>query len=433
MKNLSLILILSTLIFSASSRADAADLSKAGTLAGAGRMKEAYRELFSLLREYPDDDEVNLALARVALAADHPHQAVMAYERLIMKYPTSAIFRREIASAYLALGDKTTAEYYLSFDPALDSDSLGAALKEMGKRYERFHMRGSLRLGTFYDSNANQGLDSNRVNLGDWLVELGDSSKKIGTGGLYLGGNIDTSNRLSRVSPWQFVTDGAFYLRYGFSGSLQDEGQEYSQWWRGAVGFRHVGETDIFDFRVKSEVFDYDFDQTVYAFGAEAAFSHAVSRRWLLITRVSVDARNYVRNDAYNGTYGSIGQYAWWLFGTGDHEFTLGGRFIFGDANYKNYSYDGWELSAAFRFKLSDDLIISPSASYVWENYDGPATALEKENREDRRLRLGLSALKRLNERFSLEMSYNYTDNKSNSDIHKYDRHAVSLGCLWNF
>jgi hypothetical protein len=106
----------------------------------------------------------------------------------------------------------------------------------------------------------------------------------------------------------------------------------------------------------------------------------------------------------------------------------------FGDADFKNYSYDGWEASAWFRFKFPErGLELSPSISYVVENYDGPATILETEDREDRRFRLGLSALRRINDKTSLEASYNYTDNSSNSDVHDYDRHTISLGYVWNF
>lgn len=435
MKTLRQFLVLLTLaaVFQADTLYASELLSKANTLIKDGQTEEAYHLLFSALREDPDSDEINLALARAALASNHPHQAIMAYERLIKKYPGEVMFHREIASAYLSIEDRVTAEHYLRLDPKVNDETIEPVLKDIGKRYERFQKRWTLRAGALYDSNANQGLNSNTINLGDYMLTLSDSAEKVRSGGMYFGGNLDTSYKLSRVTPWHFVSDLAFYMRYGTSGELQDAGQEYSQWWRGAFGFRHVGEGNTLDFRIKGEVFDYDFYETVYSYGGEVTFSHAVSRRWYFITRASIDERNYVRNHPYDGSYGSVGQYSWWLFGKSDHEFTIGGRYVFANADYKDYGYDGWEASAWFRFKLQNGLELSPSLSYTEERYDGPATILETDNRRDKRLRIGLSAAKRLSEKLTLEMSYQYTDNDSNSEIHDYNRHLINVGWVWSF
>ncbi|GHS97574.1 hypothetical protein AGMMS50276_17870 [Synergistales bacterium] len=423
-----LILLTIAIIFRADISLANTELLKAEALMERGHTQEAYKLLFRLLREDPGNDEIDLALARAA-SSHHPHQAVMAYERLIVKYPRQAIFRREIASVYMSVNDPKSAERHLRFDHTLDENARVLFLKDLEKRFDPFQRHWTLRAGTFYDSNANQGLDSNSISLGDYFLTL-DSAKKIHTGGLYFGGNINTSYKLS--SPWQFVTDGAFYLRYGASDELKDVGQEYSQWWRGALGFRRTGETDMLDFRVKGEVFDYDFHETVYSYGGELTFSHAVDRHMFFITRASIEKRDYVRNHAYDGVYASIGEYLWLSFGN-KHEFNIGARLLFADADYDHYDYNGYEASAWFRFRLQNEIEVSPSVSYTKENYDGPATILEYNDREDKRLRLGLSAKKRINENLSLEISYNYTDNNSNSNIHDYNRHVVNLGCAWSF
>ena len=62
-----------------SAKADAAALMQQGKYAS------AYDMYMRLLREAPDDDEINLNLARSSMRSGRYNQAVMAYERLTEK------------------------------------------------------------------------------------------------------------------------------------------------------------------------------------------------------------------------------------------------------------------------------------------------------------------------------------------------------------
>jgi tetratricopeptide (TPR) repeat protein len=61
--------------------------TEAAALLKRGRASDACELYLRLLREVPEDDAVNLGLARAALQAGRWNQAVMAYERLLEKYP----------------------------------------------------------------------------------------------------------------------------------------------------------------------------------------------------------------------------------------------------------------------------------------------------------------------------------------------------------
>jgi tetratricopeptide (TPR) repeat protein len=398
------------------------------SLLESGKPEEAYRLSLSAFRESPDDDGVNLWLARSALASGHPHQAIMAYERLLAKYPSQAEIRREIGQVYMTIGDAATAQMYLD---GLSGTYPGGGSGQTGS-YGRFRRAAKLRFGAFYDSNVNSGLESNGVRIGNWDVSLRDA-EKIPSGGLYLGGNLDVSYRASEDGPWHYVGDMAFNTRYGFDGDLRKIDRTFSQWYRAAAGMRYLSGKNMFEARIKFEILDYDFYQTVYSYGLEAAFAHTVSPRFQLITRVGLDDRRYVRDMVSTGYYWSAGQYARWFFGSSGHEFTIGARYSGGNTRRDLTSYDSWGASAAFLFKLPDGYEIAASVSYAEEQYDGPATMLEAANRRDEILRAGLSATKRINERLSLEAVYSYTDNSSNSAIHDYDRHMTSLGLVWTF
>ncbi|MDR1966144.1 MAG: surface lipoprotein assembly modifier [Synergistaceae bacterium] len=412
--------------------ADPSGLARAAGLLRAGNAEGAYRAYLALLREEPDSDEANLGLARASMAASHPHQAIMAYERMIAKYPSEFGLYREIASAYMSIGDSDMAMRYLSHDTSLAPDDISAWASRVGAAYSRFQSQGKLRFGVMYDSNGNQGPDSNSITLGNIPVILIGAEKEGGFGG-WLAGDCYAAYRTSRSGPWWAVGDAHFYSRLLGSSGLRALDRDHSQWYRLAGGIRHSSPTSLFDLRVKGEIFDYDFYDTVYSFGPELTYTKMFSNSFQLVTRAGIERRDYVRAPDNDGTYGYAGEYARFVFGPMANEFIIGGRVLWADAETDRSSYDGWEISAVARFKLKNRWEFSPSLSYVEERYDAPATILELDGRRDRRFCAGLNALYRINERWSAEMDYSYTENSSNSPLYEYDRHLITLGVVWSF
>jgi tetratricopeptide (TPR) repeat protein len=421
-------------LFEVSAFADfSSGLARASELLRAGHAEDAYRAYLALLREDPDNDEVNLGLTRAALAASHPYQAILAYERLIAKYPAELRLYREIANVYMSIGDSDMATRYLSRDASLAPDDISSWASRVGATYSRFQSHGKLRFGVLYDGNGNQGPDSDRLTLGFWNVTIsGEATAQGGFGG-WLAGDYDASYRTSRGGPWHLVGDAHFYARLLDSGELRSLDQDYSQWYRLAGGIRYSTPASLLDLRIKGEAFDYDFYNTIYSFGAELTYAKMISGSLHLVTRAGLERRDYVRDGDYDGTYGFVGQYARFLFGANANELTVGARYLWADARTARASYDGWEISAYARFKLKNRWEISPSLAYIEERYGGPATPLEWDDRRDRRWRAGLGAAYRISEAWSAEMNYSYTHNASNSALREYDRHLVSLGLAWSF
>ncbi|MDR1471966.1 MAG: carbohydrate porin [Synergistaceae bacterium] len=408
-------------------------MARAAELLLAGRAEEAYPIYLALLREDPGSDEVNFGLARASASSSRPYQAIMAYERLIAKYPAEFRLYREIANAYMSIGDSDMATRYLSRDASLAPDDISAWASRAGKAYSRFQSQGKLRFGLMSDSNGNQGPGSDRLALGNFIVTIpGDSTEQGGLGG-WIAGDYDAAYRTSRGGPWWVVGDAHFYIRALDSAGLRSLDQDYSQWYRIAGGIRHSAPASLFDLRLKGEVFDYDFYNTVYSLGAELTYTKALSGSFHLVTRAGLERRDYVRNGDYDGTYSFIGQYARFVFGERGHELIVGARGLWADAETARASWDGWEVSTSMRFKLKNRWEISPSLLYAEENYGAPATVLETADRRDRRFRAGLRAAYRINEVWSAEMDYSYTHNESNSSLREYGRHLVTLGLVWSF
>ena len=98
-----------------------------------------------------------------------------------------------------------------------------------------------------------------------------------------------------------------------------------------------------------------------------------------------------------------------------------------------DYCYTGIETSARVVFKLPKDFELSPFVSFEKDWYNGPATALETSNRLDQKWRTGAALTWRVTEAWSVETSYQYTHNASESAIYRFDQSLVSLGVAWSF
>ena len=411
---------------------------QAATLLKDGQAAEAYELYMRLYRANPEDDEIVLGLARSAAAAGKHNQAIMAYERLINLYPGDAGLYGEIANSYMAINDRPTAEYYMArmnelSGGAASQEELFTALDKMERAYDRFQYRGRVRFGFLYDSNANQGPSTSTMDLGPWRNVIVPDVDSKETFGAYLGADIDMGWRLEPQGSWWLVGDMQAFLRGNTNSDLHDVRAQESQWGRAAVGLRHLSSETLLDFRFKAEVFDYEFYQHISAIGPEAVFLWAATPSVQLITRGGVDRRHYSQDPGRNGAYYWAGQYLRLFMGERNHEVMFGVRYTGGAADRNDYSYNGWEGSLGFNFKLPMELEFSPFISFAQEFYDGPATILEGSDREDDRWRAGAGLTYHITEDWDAELMYQYTNNDSNSPLYDYDQHLITTGLVWKF
>jgi len=412
--------------------------AEAAALLDKGEADKAYELYMRLLRVAPDDDAVNLGLARAATRAKRWNQAVLAYETLLEKHPNEAGLFGELAHVYMLLGDREAAERSLAMMRALDGTSTRAdtdrALDILESRYSAFQIHGKVRAGLQYDSNANLGPDSDEVRLGNfpWPVRL-NNAKARQSFGAYLGADLDLGWRPYRDSSWWLVGDvQAFYRGHENTAMSRTRAKE-AHWGRAAAGLRHLSSSTLAEVRMKGEAFDYEWWQNVSAYGPEGTFLWAVTPSAHLIFKGGLEQRDYSRDHLRNGMFGTAGAYGRVFFGADNHEVIAGGRYLGAYADRKEYGYNGWEGTARFLFKLPRGFELAPFVSYTQEFYMGPATALEIDDRQDKRFRIGAGLTYRINESWSLEAGYHYTRNWSNCELYTYEQHFVNTGIVWSF
>ncbi len=413
-----------------------AAVAEAAAMLKKGDAAQAYALYMNLLRELPDDDAVALGLARSATKARRWNQAVAAYEILLEKYPHDAGLYGELAQVYMQLGDREGAERSASMLRSLNEkitrEETDQALDLLESRYSNFQMHGKVQGGILYDTNANLGPYSNTMDLGGWPVQV-KNAKEQNTFGAYLGANVDLGWRFFRDSPWWLVGDAQGFWRGNLASELNDTHNRESQWGRGSVGLRHLTSSILAEVRFKGEIFDYEFYQHVAAYGPEGTLLWAYTPTLHFLVKGGLDKRDYSKDAPRDGLYGWAGLYSRAFFGADNHELLVGGRYLGANADKGDYGYYGWEATARLLVKLPCKFELSPFFSYTREDYKGPATVLETDDRLDKRARAGLDLTYRINELWAVECGWQYTKNKSSSALYTYDQQFIHTGAVWSF
>ncbi len=401
-----------------------------------GNPEEAYRMYAALLRADPEHNALLLGLARSAMLSGRYPEGLQAYEKLLARFPNDLALLRETKTAYLLAGDteKASRKTVVSL---LDGDTLPrpeAMLSGPGEA-SRLQAHGRLSMGVTYDSNANQGPANRRLFLGDFPfpVDIGASGKQQETMAGYASMALDTGYRLNDAGNWWWVTGAEFYIRGNTNSRLDDLGSREWQWAKVDTGLRYVDDRNFLDVRLKGDVFDYEFNSHAWSFGPVINYARIVTPNVHLITQVGLDLRDYNKSNERDGTYLSAGEYLRLFFGEAGHSFTVGGRYRGGFTENNDYSYNGWETSAGLNLRLPLDFELSPFVSYGRDDYKGPATALESKKREDERFSVGSGLTYHISEAWSVDVSYQYVNNVSESSFYDYDQHVVSCGVSYYF
>lgn len=416
-------------------------LDQAKALLGSGKAEEAWRMLSNLVREEPDNVEVNVLLSQAAFATGRDNQALTAMERLVEIYPENAGLRLSLARAYARAGDEAAFAAEMAearrLKPDISEDdeaSLEKLASSSAHRYDRFKSAGRLALGLLWDSNATTGLDSLEVDVGGYTFRLNDNAKKRPSTGEYATGQLNWGLQLGDETPWSLTGDFAFY---GKTFNTDLPANQQFTWAHAALGLRHVSERHMFEVRGHLENASYDPFESITSRGGDATFVYALLPSLQLIAHGSLDSRLYMQVDGKDGLYWSAGGYARYMFGANRHTATAGIKAIGAMAEKEWYSYDGFETSLRFDIEIMPRLNFSPFFAWRQSVYHEAATRLSKylgeDNRWDNLLMAGCGFTYHWTENVATEVGWQYLNNNSNSAFYRYDQHQINMGMVFSF
>lgn len=150
----------------------AGDFTHVTRLIKQNKLKEAYKILSTEEVHHIGEADYDLLLARAALAAGHPHEAIFAFERVLINRPNNQLARVELAVAYYQTNELESSRQL--FHTALNAnppDKLKANInkyivrinEKIGSRQHK--LSGILTLKQGWDSNINSATNESEIEL----------------------------------------------------------------------------------------------------------------------------------------------------------------------------------------------------------------------------------------------------------------------------
>ena len=134
--------------------------------------QQAYQILNTKEESHIGEPEYDILLARSALAAGHPNEAIFAFERVLMTTPTNQIARVELAVAYYQINELERAkQLFAQAQGAKPPQPLKETIEQyllrinekIGSRRHKFNGELSLKQG--WDNNINSATNAEEVDL----------------------------------------------------------------------------------------------------------------------------------------------------------------------------------------------------------------------------------------------------------------------------
>ncbi|MDH4101461.1 MAG: surface lipoprotein assembly modifier, partial [Nitrospirota bacterium] len=394
--------------------------------------KAAYKRLWEIVQEHPDNAELNFQLGMAAFEIGRYEAAAAAFERVLIANPESHRARLELGRAFFQLKSFVLAreqfEAVLAINPP---KSVATAIQQyldlIEKQMATHRFSGRLALGWQYDSNVATAPGSDQI------------STVIGTFTL----GADSLPKVDNAVITQFFL--SHFYDPGQSGGLvwQDSLSYYASRYKHMTNFNldvitlnsGPGYTNN-GYRVQLP-FTFDLVQLgnePYArnWGIAPTIGYSGIKNLDLSLTGTVQRREYNTDEERDSDYYSVD--------FTPRVFLLGGKMMlqgsvkFSDekAHRKYWSNEALEGALGIMVQLPHDYVLFVQHSSKAVDYRA-IQSLYANRREDREYRTLVNINKRLLKNLSLTLSYTYTRNHSNLDLYDYDKKQLTTMLAWEF
>lgn len=410
-----------------------AEKATARSLMEQKRYDEAHSLYLRLLRQEPEDLEVNLMLARAARMRGKLNLARMAYDRVVALAPKEAGIRLEYAELLARMNEPEAAAEEIAearrINPEMDQGRLAARLKNLEAVIATHTINGKLTVGVLYDSNMNNAPDSRGINIGGIPLELSADDTERETFGTFFNLGINAAWRPDPRSNWWIVSDVSGYQRWNTETSPRRD----LTYGRGAIGLRHLSPSHLLEVRVKAETLLENEGTSVNILGGEFNSVVVLAPSWQNIGRFGAEHRDDHRIDERSGMYWFVSEHLRYFFGQANHNITFGGKLYGSDTDAARFDYLGVEAACYLNLKLPWEMTMTSGLAWRKEKYEDKPIIFESDDREDDQWQVSLFLNKQLTSELSMDLGWQYTNVDSNSDFFAYDQHFVMMAVSYSF
>jgi tetratricopeptide (TPR) repeat protein len=389
----------------------------------------AYRLLEPLESQRAGDPEYDYLLGIAALDSGERERAVFALERVLAVNPNHAQARAEIARAYFLLGEKENAlrefqNVRATNPPEAVRQTIDRYLSALGVGPTQ--LSGFVEIGFGWDSNVNSATASNQIAipaLGGIVATIAPSGVKIHDTFTTAGGGMSVVHGFT--PEWAVVAGAAVNGKFNtheseFSTGTLD-GNLGLRWSRGkeAITAGYQGQ----DFRVDNDSFRISngvVGQWQHSYSEYSQVSLFVQEANLAYPGQSIrDARRTIVGVAFGYGWDTPNKPV--VFGS-----LYGGNEKDKDAGFQYLGHKPVGVRFGGQASVTDRSVLFGLLSYERRVYGGDNPnflVTRRDNQVD--LRLGMNYV--LSPSWLLVPQVAYTDNRSNTELNKYNRTVISL------
>jgi len=397
-----------------------------------GHSEEAYQLAYSLLQTYEGIPEFDYVYGLAAQSAQQYHQAIFAFERVIVQYPNSHQARYALAVNYFAIGNLNAAkhefEQLVSHNKQHYYPRIPEYFKAINKRQQRHQgvVEHSVQLGVGVDSNANSGIEQEFIDipmLGE--VELFASSKAQDDH------FIQSQWKSSIIKPLhnKSTAYAVAQLRYADYQENSDMSRLYGDLISG-------WQTQVSDVQYHLNGFYRPVwlgsDKYLDYYGISGEVSYPLKKNQQLAGSISVANQNYQLDDMDKTQV--LGAF-WWDTQKGAHRHRwkiTAGREDSDSVSFEHLGRNYWGVGYQIFSRINTRSFVDASIDYIDSSYRN-VQPLFVEKREDSLWKVVLNYQYRLNKNLIWLTRGMYLDNSSNLTLYEYDRTVVWLALRYQF
>jgi tetratricopeptide (TPR) repeat protein len=407
-----------------------------------GNLDEAYRIFKLLLRQRPQDENINFALGLTCDEMKDYPQAQTAFQRVLQVNPENDLARYGLAKSLFELGHSQTAKQefrkVLAGNPPLNiRRQIERYLNRTKKPGRKWNVSGHIDAGVFDDDNVNVGPESEAISITpvvfgstiftEWYVQ--ESSLPESSDGFFSSASFAFSYDGGRKNNWQGIGNILYYQN-----NLNNTPDYESLYYQTSLGLRHAGKQTMFQMPVHFAHVDIGHDSLVdiYGFSPMHLYVSGTDGGMYWITSSTLEFRDYTKINDRDGIYAAAGETIRSVFGEKGHSMYMGFSVLHDRTDSPVYEYVGTSLDIGTDIKLPMRITLYGRLRYKKTDYaQKEELALEKRRDTQNQFVAGIGI--NITQSLGIDMNHRHTENSSSFPLYQYERDVSTISMFFRF